>query len=280
MEEEIFVDVEGPINQIDLVMGKVQKMLAIVDEKPNANEEENIVTLDNGNNNNIGAGDDGGYIGTVEEGDEMFVGASTVSEVDQMNALVVASESIVSKDVADAANTEESGGQQSEESCETSQNNLPEQPEQQQQHQLKQLEDALRTLATNNDAQTLKVGAQMLYLYCRNISQNASVPRYRKIYTNNNTFRSKVGNLVGAKDFLMAVGFVEHAKENLYEWSEQQAGGDGGENIDTEAMIKSKLDFALVALELMKNGGAGTGVDGADIIANATSNGKFKYTIA
>jgi len=264
VEEETGVDVEGPTIQIDLVMGKIQKMLAIVDEKLNANEEENIVTFENGNNNSDGAGDDGGYIGTVEEGDEMFMSASTVSEVDQLNALVVASESIVSKDVADVANTEESGGQQSEESCETSQNNLPEQPEQQQQHQLKQLEDALRTLATNNDAQTLKVGAQMLYLYCRNISQNASVPRYRKIYTNNNTFRSKVGNLVGAKDFLMAVGFVEHAKENLYEWSEQQAGGDGGENIDTEAMIKSKLDFALVALELMKNGGAGAHVDGGD----------------
>jgi hypothetical protein len=194
----------------------------------------------------------------------MFMSASTVSEVDQLNAFVVASESIVAKEVADAANTEESEGQQSKESCETSQDNLPEQPEQQQQYQLKQLEDALRTLANNNDAQSLKVGAQMLYLYCRNIFQNASVPRYRKIYTNNNTFRSKVGNLVGAKDFLMAVGFVEHAKENLFEWSEQQACGGGGGNVDTEATIKSKLDFALVALELMKNGGAEADVDGDD----------------
>ena len=48
----------------------------------------------------------------------------------------------------------------------------------------------------------------------------------------------------------MAVGFVEHAKENLYEWSDQVGGGEC-----TEAEIKSKLDFALVALELMKNGG-------------------------
>ena len=105
------------------------------------------------------------------------------------------------------------------------------------------LEDALATLANNNDAASLKVGAQMLYLYCLNISKNPSVPRYRKIYTNNGTFRNKVGNLEGAKEVLSAMGFTERA--NFFEWSESE---------DATPATQSRLDFALLTLEMMKNG--------------------------
>ena len=105
------------------------------------------------------------------------------------------------------------------------------------------LEEALKTLSNGNDAQELKVGAQMLYLYCLNISKNPTVPRYRKIYTNNNNFRNKVGNLVGAKEFLRAVGFAE--RTNFFEWALSDDGSS-----DT----KSRLDFALVALEMLRNG--------------------------
>jgi hypothetical protein len=108
-----------------------------------------------------------------------------------------------------------------------------------------QLEDALKLLAKSNNVEDLKIGAQMLYLYCLNIAKNPSVPRYRKIYTNNNTFRNKVGNLVGATEFLSAVGFVE--RTNCFEWADS----DDGEN---SLVSKSRLDFALVALEMMKNG--------------------------
>jgi hypothetical protein len=120
------------------------------------------------------------------------------------------------------------------------------------------LDDALRKLVSSNDINDLKVGAQMLYLYCRNISKNPSVPRYRKIYTNNSNFRNKVGNLIGARDFLVAVGFVERPERNLFEWS-QFPPSPGSDKDDDGTGSSSKLDFALVALELMKNGKAAGG---------------------
>mmetsp|Transcript_9156 Transcript_9156/g.19651 ORF Transcript_9156/g.19651 Transcript_9156/m.19651 type:complete len:798 (+) Transcript_9156:185-2578(+) len=106
-----------------------------------------------------------------------------------------------------------------------------------------EIEECLKVLSNENDPHSLKIGSQMLYLYCLNISKNPAVPRYRKIYTNNTTFRTKVGNLVGAKEFLKAIGFEE--RPNIYEWSQSTDGSD-----DT----RSKLDFALVALELLRNG--------------------------
>ena len=98
----------------------------------------------------------------------------------------------------------------------------------------------------------------MLYLYCLNISKNPTVPRYRKIYTNNNTFRNKVGKLLGAKEFLSSVGFVE--RTNCFEWDQ---GTD-------DAAVKSRLDFALVALELLKNGTAKPKVEDDNEQANDT----------
>ena len=72
-----------------------------------------------------------------------------------------------------------------------------------------QLEGALATLANSNDASDLKAGAQMLCLYCLSMSKNPSVLRYCKIYTNNATFKKKVGNFVGARELLIVVGFEE-----------------------------------------------------------------------
>jgi len=108
----------------------------------------------------------------------------------------------------------------------------------------KDLEEALKSLSQNNENEALKIGAQMLYLYCKNLSKNPTVPRYRKIYTNNSSFKSKVGNLVGAKDFLSALGFVE--RTNFFEWSPS--------NNESSSETKSHLDFALVALELLQKG--------------------------
>mmetsp|Transcript_9755 Transcript_9755/g.19754 ORF Transcript_9755/g.19754 Transcript_9755/m.19754 type:complete len:633 (-) Transcript_9755:31-1929(-) len=115
----------------------------------------------------------------------------------------------------------------------------------------KDLEEALKILSQKNESEELKIGAQMLYLYCKNLSKNPTVPRYRKIYTNNNSFKKKVGNLVGAKEFLSALGFVE--RSNFFEWSETSPG------------TKSQLDFALVALEQIQKWQVGdTGSAGSD----------------
>ncbi|KAL3793122.1 hypothetical protein HJC23_005624 [Cyclotella cryptica] len=105
------------------------------------------------------------------------------------------------------------------------------------------VERALKTLSSTNGDNELRVGAQMLYLYCMNISKNPTIPRYRKIYTNNSTFQKKVGSLNGAKELLSAVGFVEGT--NFFEW-----GGSSDTSMDTEA----SLDLALVALDMMRKG--------------------------
>jgi hypothetical protein len=107
------------------------------------------------------------------------------------------------------------------------------------------VEQALRTLASDNSEVKLKIGAQMLYLYCMNISKNPTVPRYRKIYTNNSTFQKKVGNLSGAEDLLCAVGFAK--KANFFEY--EQPNGPSPET-------QSSLDLALVALDMMRKSNA------------------------
>ncbi|KAL7480466.1 hypothetical protein ACHAW6_006161 [Cyclotella cf. meneghiniana] len=103
------------------------------------------------------------------------------------------------------------------------------------------VEEALKTLSSTNGDEELKVGAQMLYLYCMNISKNPTIPRYRKIYTNNSTFQKKVGILNGAKELLCAVGFVE--KTHFFEWANPT---------DTSMETEASLDLALVALDMMR----------------------------
>lgn len=104
------------------------------------------------------------------------------------------------------------------------------------------VEQALRILSNENNESELKVGAQMLYLYCMNISKNPTVPRYRKIYTNNNTFQNKVGNLRGADELLSSVGFTK--KTNFYEWAQP----------NDSSGAQTSLDLALVALDMMRKG--------------------------
>ncbi|KAL7471632.1 hypothetical protein ACHAXS_011971 [Conticribra weissflogii] len=123
------------------------------------------------------------------------------------------------------------------------------------------VEECLKILSNSNDHHELKVGSQMLYLYCLNISKNPTVPRYRKIYTNNKTFREKVGNLVGAKEFLKAIGFVE--RPLFFEWSQSTQGYNE---------TKSKLDFALVALELLRQGPEKPNDEAQKTLKNDTKN--------
>ena len=105
------------------------------------------------------------------------------------------------------------------------------------------LEDALKILSSKNSEDEIKIGAQMLYLYCMNISKNPTVPRYRKIYTNNSTFQKKVGNLQGADQLLCSVGFEK--KTNFYEWTKTN---------EPSMETQSALDLALVALDMMRKG--------------------------
>jgi hypothetical protein len=79
------------------------------------------------------------------------------------------------------------------------------------------LKDCIVKVVEKNDAVSLKSGSQLLYLYLANLSGKPDNRRYRKIYTSNESFQ-KVGTLIGGKDLLHAVGFVEECDKGILEW--------------------------------------------------------------
>ena len=101
------------------------------------------------------------------------------------------------------------------------------------------LREAIRTLAEENESSLLREGAQLLYLYVINLSSHPHVPRYRKIYTSNESFQ-KVEQLVGGKKLLLALGFVE--KPNCLEW-------EGSESEEEMTYLKE----AAAALSILKS---------------------------
>jgi hypothetical protein len=76
---------------------------------------------------------------------------------------------------------------------------------------------ALRRLAHENAPDALRAGAKILYLYVNNLANHPRVPRYRKIFTSNETFQ-KVDTLTGGRDLLLAVGFTDSTTGNCLEW--------------------------------------------------------------
>jgi len=101
------------------------------------------------------------------------------------------------------------------------------------------LREAIRTLAKENEPSALRAGAQLLYLYVINLSSHPHVPRYRKIFTTNESFK-QVKQLEGGKDLLVAVGFEERG--NCFEW---QGGSD-----DQDILY---LKEAAAALSILKS---------------------------
>lgn len=71
------------------------------------------------------------------------------------------------------------------------------------------LRHALSVLVSHNEGTKLVAGAQLLYLYVVNVASHPRVPRYRKIYVNNESYQTHVAALQGARELLLAVGFVE-----------------------------------------------------------------------
>ena len=111
----------------------------------------------------------------------------------------------------------------------------------------KSLSVCIRQIAEANDTTTLKVGAQLLYLYLVNLSGKPDNQRYRKIFTSNQSFQ-KVENLIGGKDLLLAVGFVEDDDSKKFlEWVPS---GNSDEEITYLVLVKE----AAAALGVLKSG--------------------------
>jgi len=105
---------------------------------------------------------------------------------------------------------------------------------------------SIRRLIEENDIPALQNGSRLLYLYVVNVSNNPRVPRYRKIFTSNESFQ-KVDNLAGARDLLYAVGFVEQG--DFLEWG---ASDTTKEKFDEEELLM-RLKKATAALNILKS---------------------------
>lgn len=103
---------------------------------------------------------------------------------------------------------------------------------------------SIGALARRNDPNALRVGSQLLFLYIVNLSGKPDNPRYRKIFTSNESFKN-VEILKGAKELLYAVGFEE--KGGCLEWLPNTSP-------DEEALAMEKLKQASAALGILKSG--------------------------
>jgi predicted transcriptional regulator len=110
----------------------------------------------------------------------------------------------------------------------------------------KTLYDCIRQIASGNDATTLKVGTQLLYLYLVNLSGKPENQRYRKIYTSNQSF-PKVESLVGGRELLNVVGFEMDQGKNVLQWVPSESPED-------EAAALVLVKEAVTALGVLKSG--------------------------
>lgn len=103
------------------------------------------------------------------------------------------------------------------------------------------LERSIQTLVERNTPEDLRAGTQLLYLYVSNLSNHPTAPRYRKIFTTNDSFQ-KVDRLVGGKEFLFSIGFL--VTGNCMEWKPRPA--------DDTDYHRELLNNALSALNVLK----------------------------
>ena len=132
----------------------------------------------------------------------------------------------------------------------------------------KLLVESVRVLASENDSATLRVGAPLLYLYVFNLTKHPRVPRYRKIFTCNESFQ-KVDRLKGGRELLAAVGFVD--SHNALEWLPVVDYKDDANKDELEKHYLELLKDASAALHILK----AANEDGEDLIATALSAMKF-----
>ena len=117
------------------------------------------------------------------------------------------------------------------------------------------LEKALQYFTRSNTTSQVKECAQMLFLYIMNLSTNPTLPKYQRIYTNTSTFKKKVGNVKGAENVLVAVGFISH--RTYLEWKVNEIHDNEIERIDgTNVEESEEISDNSSAIILLKEGAA------------------------
>ena len=116
-----------------------------------------------------------------------------------------------------------------------------------------------------------RAGVQTLYLFTRNLSSHPLVPRYRRIYCDNDNYQNHVVHLSGAFDLLAAVGFVvpngggdqaphpsKSRTSKYWDWSPMSSSSQPPHTMSTEEqkgmeeIYLDRLRDAVAALEILK----------------------------
>lgn len=107
-----------------------------------------------------------------------------------------------------------------------------------------------KALLLNVSYKTLQSAVQSLHLYINNIVENINVPRYRKISTTNNSYKSNVQPLEGHDKLLEVLGFTLNG--STYEWIPPYASADP-ENVMNESSWIDYFRHVLSAFSLVKS---------------------------
>ena len=107
-----------------------------------------------------------------------------------------------------------------------------------------------KALLVNVPYNTLQSAVQSLHLYINNIVDNINVPRYRKISTTNNSYKSNVQPLEGHEKLLEVLGFTLNG--STYEWIPPYASAEPG-NVMNETSWTGYFRHALSVFSLVKS---------------------------
>jgi PUB domain len=111
-------------------------------------------------------------------------------------------------------------------------------------------------------------GIQLLYLYSSNISNHPHVPRYRRIYCENESYRQNVEKLSGAAALLEAIGFHLGQNSKYWEWMAPASPASVDESWnDVERLYLERAREAVSALKVLKV--ASEAVDKEDLLKSA-----------
>jgi hypothetical protein len=132
-------------------------------------------------------------------------------------------------------------------------------------HKLVSLQEIFRKIAEDPNTTARRTGCQLLYLYVVNLFSQPDNPRYRRIFTSNESFQ-QVENLPGAKELLFALGFEEDPKNPSYlDWKSNhqkimdKENANGEEALNTihesppDKKVMQLLREAAAALSILKS---------------------------
>ena len=90
-------------------------------------------------------------------------------------------------------------------------------------------------LDTKENIKKFQSACELLIFYGSNIKKNRNIPRYRKLSTNNISYKTTLESIIGHDDVLKSIGFIKNGQH--FDWIWNQSSGNN--------MIDSDIDIIL-----------------------------------